>query len=146
MSFDSPNTKLVLLAILALAVGMPSCRSLPPQSQEALALHDTLPWTRDQLEGLSISLIDPKKVEQLTFYQDGTLTVTAGPVGGMLVSPLCGWRLIRGRLFMTDTEGEIYGNGDEFYLVSMAPDILTLRRSNGDIAHYKVTKRHEQDN
>jgi hypothetical protein len=138
---DRPSTKLSLLAILALTVGMPSCRSLPPQSPQALAHRDTIPWTRDQVEGLTVSLIDPKTEEQLSFAEKGVLIVTAGKVGGMLVGPVCGWRLIRGRLFMSDTEGRNLGN--EFYLVSMTPDVLTVRRSSGELARYKVTGRHD---
>lgn len=113
-----------------------SCQSLPERSAAVESFHDTIPWKRNQVVGLTVSLIDPQRIEYLSFGKCGMLAMTGGSVGGKVCGPLLGWRLRRGRLFMSDTEGENLGG--EMYLVSLTHETLTTRRSTGELARYKV--------
>ena len=112
-----------------------SCRSLPPQQDPALAHGDTIPWRYDQVLGLSMTLDDPKRVEYYSFGQKGGLAVTFGERDGKCCGPLIGWRLYRGRLFLCDFEGR--NLGEELYLVSYTHDEVVIRRSSGELAHFK---------
>jgi hypothetical protein len=124
-----------LACILPFLLLATSCRMLPPLSAEATAFHDTIPWTKEQVEGLTVVSLDPHHYAYMSFSKGGYVAVTAGS-GGKFTSPLLGWRLIRGRLFFFDPIGKKLGS--ELYLVSLTNEILTVRRSDGSLATYKV--------
>lgn len=121
------------LILLSSLVG---CRNLPEPSPAALAFHDTIPWRHSDIKNLSLTLIDDKRVERLLFSEDGFLPATFGESGGKICGPLFRWKVIRGRLFYTD--GTTLG--DELYLVSVVNDVLTARRSSGEIVRYKILR------
>jgi hypothetical protein len=88
-----------------------------------------------------MTLVDPKKVEYYSFGRKGALAATFGEVGGMCFGPLLGWRYYRGRLFTSDMDG--HSLGEEFYLVAMNRDSVTLRRPTGELAHFQ--RHHPRD-
>lgn len=124
------------LAILTLILIATSCRMLPPPSDEATAFHDTIPWRKDQVEGLTVVSLDPHHYTYMSFSKGGYVAVTAGS-GGKVTSPLMGWRLIRGRLFFHDPIHDKLGG--ELHLVSLTNDLLTVRGTDGKLQKYKVT-------
>lgn len=103
------------------------------------AHNDIIPWKREQVEGLEITLISKTRYEYLAFTKDGSLLISAGQLGGMIVGPVCGWRLKHGRLFRSDMEGNDLG--DEMSLVSMTNDILTIRNSDGKLVYYRIHRK-----
>ena len=125
--------------ILSLPIAMTGCRTLPEPSAEVLAAHDTKHWQRDQVVGLTITLIDPKRIEYMSFGDDGLLVGTYGEVGGKVCGPVSGWRLIRGRLFLCDPDGKHLGA--ELHLVSISANMLVIRRISGELARYKIHNR-----
>ncbi|MEI8290660.1 MAG: hypothetical protein WCH99_14420 [Verrucomicrobiota bacterium] len=91
-------------------------------------------WTKAEVVGLSIELIDPVRVEYMYFRPDGVLPLKAGEKNGLVMAPIFYWEIVSGRLRITDgTQLQ-----DEFTLVSRDATTLTVRRHNGKIAKYKL--------
>ena len=126
---------ILLFACLGVMFALMSCRSLPRQRDSALAHGDTIPWRYDQVLGLSMTLDDPNRVEYYSFGRKGALAVTFGERDGKCCGPLIGWRLYRGRLFLSDFEGHTLD--EELYLVRYAHDEVVIRRSSGELARFK---------
>lgn len=99
-------------------------------------------WTAAEVVGLTIELIDPVACESMTFTRYGTVLVTAGLKNGPLTAPAYCWHVVSGRLRMTlDLEHKYFY--DEIALISRNSTTITVRRSNGKLAKYKIT-RHER--
>lgn len=130
-------TRIILLILTGILCvpALVGCRSLPLQHQPALAHGDTIPWRHDQVLGLSMTLDDPKRMEYYSFGHKGALAVTVGERDGKCCGPLLGWRLYRGRLFLCDFEGR--NIDEEFYLVRYGQEEVVIRRSSGELAHFK---------
>lgn len=97
-------------------------------------------WTKADIAGLSIELIDPKAVESMTFTADGSLQLTVGEKNGLVTMPLLYWEVVSGRLRIASGSGGNQGY-DEFTLVARDATTLTVRRLNGKIAKYKVLRK-----
>jgi uncharacterized protein YcfL len=95
-------------------------------------------WTKADITGLSIELIDPKAIESMTFTADGLVPLTVGEKNGPVTGPLFYWEFISGRLRITSDGKQRY---DEFTLVARDATTLTVRRHNGKIAKYKILRK-----
>ena len=94
-----------------------------------------LKWTKADAAGLTIELIDPVAAESLTITRYGTVMATVGLKNGPLAAPAYEWEIVSGRL-------RVIGY-DEFTLLSRDASTVTVRRSNGKIAKFKII-RHER--
>ena len=118
--------------LLVLIVG---CASSPNTSQPR--------WTRAKLVGLKMSLISRTAIEEYTFEQDGYVVTTLGARDGMVTGPIWYWRIRDGRL---QIGGDLNKPWDEFTLVAMDDEVITVRRSAGDVVRFRYgyTKRSNQ--
>jgi hypothetical protein len=131
------NRQSFAAALIALTL-CTSCQTLLPRSAAVETYGDTVLWKREQVEDLEVTLLDSDGHQHLCFNKGGILTVSGG-AGGMVTGGVCGWRLRQGRLFTCDTEGEALS--EEFYLVSLTDELLTVRRTGGELERYKVHPR-----
>ena len=92
-------------------------------------------WTKAEIVGLTIELIDPVAVEVMTFTRDGSVLLTAGQKNGGLAAPVFDWEFVSGRLRITTDGKQLY---DEFTLVSRDATSIIVRRHNGKIAKYNI--------
>ncbi len=112
------------------------CATPPEVSPEVLAHGDTKLWKREQIVGLRIRLIDAKNIVSMSFSARGFLVGNYGEVGGKVCGPVTGWKLVRGRLFLSDLGRNKFGS--ELHLVRMEEGILTLRQSSGLLEKYQI--------
>lgn len=95
-----------------------------------------IPWPRDQIVGLKMSLQDEESVEQMWFVDDETVALTVGSKA-MVTAPLCYWKLKDGILVITSSPTHSY---EELALISWSPTTLIAKRKNGKIATYVVQR------
>jgi hypothetical protein len=112
----------VLVAIVA-------CHREIPQSE----LGPPIPWQRDQIVGLNISLQDEESVEQMLFVDEKAVAMTLGSKKSV-TAPIFYWKLNDGILVITGTN-DVY---EELSLISLSPTTLIVKRKNGRIATYAV--------
>lgn len=96
-------------------------------------------WNQDELVGLTIDLIDPKKIETYSFGKD-SVAMTFGRKNGFVAGPLAEWKIIDNRLVIG-----FWGNGATeplvgagFMLISKSDSIFVLKDSSGAIKRFKV--------
>jgi len=119
---------LLVVLVLLLATGCAAPRpSRPPPPR----------LTTAGLTGLTLDLIDPAKIEQMTFDSKGYLPLTVGEKNSWITAPLLRWKIVSGRLLLFK-EGQVT---EEFTLVSRDTTNMTLRRRDGTIARYKIIRR-----
>jgi hypothetical protein len=94
-------------------------------------------WTPEMVFGLHFTLVDPIRIEDYVCSKAGTVSVVLG-TRSEITPPLWYWRIRDGRLQFSD------GNSikEDFTLLSMSENVLTVRRRSGEIAkfHYKYEK------
>jgi len=117
---------LLVSGILCLSACVANKSAAPPTTQ----------WTRDDVVGLTIELIDPNIIESMSFTAQGIAVVTIGRKDGWVAAPAWPWRLIRGRLQLNHRD-EVY---EELTLISRDASIIVARRRNGKIARYRILK------
>jgi uncharacterized protein YcfL len=122
-----------LCSLLLIGLLLSSCA----ERQQAGSPPTQQQWTKANVTGLRIELIDPVAVESMTFTPDGLVPLTAGVKNGAVTAPLFYWQLASGRLLITSDGKQRY---DEFTLVSRDATTLTVRRHNGKIAKYKILR------
>jgi hypothetical protein len=108
-----------------------SCATKSPQTAVA--------WSQDEIIGLTIELIDSKKIEIYSFGKDG-VAMTFGRKNGFVTGPLAEWKIIDNRLVIG-----FWGNGVTeppagagFMLISKSDSIFVLKDSSGAIKRFKV--------
>lgn len=95
-----------------------------------------IPWPRDQIVGLKISLQDEESIEQMLFVDDETVALTIGTKAAV-TAPLCYWKLNDGILVITSSPTHSY---EELALISWSPTTLIAKRKDGRIATYAVQR------
>jgi len=119
--------KMKLLSSLVLTCFLLSaCSDLPQTS-----------WTKADVTGLWIELIDPVTVESMSFHSEGFVPLTLGEKNGPVTGPVLNWEFVDGRIRITTDDNQQY---DEFTLIERDSKTITVRRSNGKIAKYRIRR------
>ncbi|WP_397383857.1 hypothetical protein [Prosthecobacter sp.] len=126
------------LACLTLGCTAPGRKSIGPAKHAG----QTTLWKRSFLSGLSVTLIDDRRVEYFSFASNGMVAVTYGSIrkkGNQTITSLCGpldyWKLVDGILEIRDCDGKLY---ERLTLVSLDKEHLVVIRQDGTQATYKV--------
>ena len=112
------------------------CLLFPCDAQQQLTAPPAQPqWTKAEIVGLTIELIDPAIVESMTFTADGAVILTVGQKNGPITAPVFFWEFLSGRLRITSDGKQLY---DELTLISRDATTITVRRHNAKVAKYKI--------
>lgn len=130
----------VAISLTCLTLG---CTTTERKSDEpAKHARQTIPWKRSHLSGLSVTLIDDRRVEYFSFSSNGMVAVTYGSIrkkGNQTITSLCGpldyWKLEDGVIVIRDYDGKTY---ERLSLVSLDKEHLIVIRQDGTEATYKV--------
>jgi len=76
-------------------------------------------WNKKDFSGLSMQLVDQVIVTSYDFQESGSITATMGKKGGALTAPILYWKIVTGKLVISDSEHTII-------------DELTLIHKNGN--------------
>ena len=120
------------MLVLCGAFFLAACATKHPQAEKHRQ------WTANEVNGLTMSLVDPVRIERMQFTPDGLAPVSFGFRRGNLTSvcaPLYYWKLVSGRLRIFTYSGVTY---EEFTLISRDATTVTVRRHNGKVAKYKI--------
>lgn len=128
----APEMKLLLSVFLTCILISWSTAKDPASSQRA-----KLQWTKSEVSGLTLELIDPKAVEVISFEEDGSAFLTVGLKDGAVAFPVFYWEVVSGRLRITRVTGKENQRYDEFTLLARGATSITVRRRNGKTATYK---------
>jgi hypothetical protein len=129
----------LLGCVLLAATLLPSCapysefelKALRPYSASASGLG----WTQSGITGLHLALVDPGRIEEMTFQPGGRVLMAIGQRNGHVSHPVYLWKLIGNELHVSDADGHFY---DLFTPVSRGPHTLKLHRRGGAISVYRV--------
>lgn len=95
-------------------------------------------WTRDNVSGLEMTLIDPVRIEYLGFGPTGMAAYTLGRKGpnGYSVAPAGDWRIVKGKLCIFHDADLV----EELTLISCDRSTLTARShfQKGRIVRFKI--------
>jgi hypothetical protein len=98
-------------------------------------------WTRNDVVGLAMDLVDPTAIEWMEFTKDGFAPVTVGKQVGattQVCGPLYYWKLVDGRLRIFDYQNKIY---EELTLLSRGSFHIVAKRRSGETVTYKILRK-----
>ena len=99
-------------------------------------------WTAKDLAGLEVTLVDPVRIEWMSFQDDGHVSITIGEKNISMTAPIFIWRIVSGRLRLIDDD-KIY---EELTLITRDSKTIVARRRNGQLATYKILRQRRLPN
>lgn len=100
----------------------------------AIAKEPNQQWRKSDLDGLSISLIDPAHEESYDFHKDGYVAAIFGKKNSYLTAPLLRWKLKSGNLIIYDDKIVI----QKLRLLQKNKKTITAINRYGKVITYKV--------
>ena len=101
----------------------------------------SLQWTREKVIGLHFYVHDPVRIESYSCTRQGFVAVELGSRSSV-AAPLWYWRIRHGRLQLVD-ESSVR---EEFTLLSMQRESLTVRTRSGKIVHFHYQYERQRPN
>ena len=95
-------------------------------------------WSRQELPGKRLVLMDERMIEEFSFNADGSVNATFGEKDGARAGPILDWRIENEVLIIS--KGPKRESVEELRLVSINGNVLTVRMTSGPVVKFKLGK------
>jgi hypothetical protein len=92
-------------------------------------------WTKETVENLTISLVDPVQVEFLEFAPKGKVAVRWG-TKNLWTNPWLDWKVVHGRIRIYE-DGKI---AEELTLIRKEDSFFIIRLQSGKVGRFKIVR------